>query len=194
MVLMPQVLDASHGSVARKAYRDPARQHPRFGAAGTGSVTHGDDGWRRLCEQHAEPLLTFAVRLTGGDHVRAEAIVQRTLLLAWRNADRLGAIGAVRPWLMTTARRVALGQETAVQEMLRAMGDAGRRDNLGRVEAALGRLAPEQRAALAQACVDRQTVNAAARSAGVSTGVIKFRVFEALETIRSSVPQRELAH
>jgi|SRR5690349_8705957 len=177
---MQQVLNASHG-----------RQRTRFGAAGMGSVTQRDDGWRRLCELHAKPLLTFTLRLTGGDRVRAEAIVDRTLVLAWRNADRLGAIGAVRPWLMTTARRVALGQETAVQELLYAMDDAGRRSDLVQV---LGRLAPEQRAALAEVCVGRKTVSAAARTAGVSTRVIKSRVFEALETIRVSMPQRELAH
>jgi RNA polymerase sigma-70 factor, ECF subfamily len=183
MALMQQVLNASQG-----------RQHAHFGASGRGSVTHRDDGWRRLCELHTEALLTFTLRLTAGDQVRAEAIVQRTLLLAWHNADRLGAIGALRPWLMTTARRVAAGQETAVRDLLYAMDDAARGNSVVRVEAVLGRLAPEQRAALAEVCGDRKTVSAAARSAGVSTGVIKFRVFEALETIRSSMPQRELAH
>jgi RNA polymerase sigma-70 factor (ECF subfamily) len=166
----------------------------RFGAVGMGSVTQGDDVWRRLCQLHATPLLTFTLRLAGGNQARAEAITQQTLLLAWRNADRLGAIGALRPWLMTTARRIAAGQETAVRDMLVAMVDTGREADLLRVEAALGRLAPEQRAALAEVCVDHKTVSAAARSAGVSTSVIKSRVFQALETIRSSVSQRELAH
>ncbi len=184
---MQQVLNASQRN-------DGAHRHGRIGAAGMGSVTQGDDGWHRLCHLHAESLLTFTLRLTGGNRMRAEAIVQQTLLLAWRNADRLGAIAALRPWLLTAARRVAAGQETAVQDMLFAMDGAGREDNLVRVEAALGRLAPEQRAALAEVCVLRTTVNAAARSAGVSTGVLKSRVFQALETIRSSVPQRELAH
>jgi len=177
---MQQVLNASQG-----------RQHARVGAVGRGSVTHRDDAWRRMCELHTEPLLAFTLRLTGGDRARAEAIAQRTLLLAWHNADRLGAIGGLRPWLMTTARRVAAGQETAVRELLYAMEDAARGNNLVQV---LGRLAPEQRAALAEVCGERKTVSAAARTAGVSTRVIKSRVFEALETIRSSMPQRELAH
>jgi RNA polymerase sigma-70 factor, ECF subfamily len=176
MVLMQQVLNASHA---------------RVGAASRGSVTHRDDDWCRLCELHTPSLLTFTLRLTGGDRVRAEAIAQRTLLLAWHNADRLGSTGAIRPWLMTTARRLAAGQETAVRDLLYAMDDAGRANNLAQV---LGRLAPEQRAALAEVCGDRKTVSAAARAAGVSTRVIKLRVFEALETIRSSMPQRELAH
>jgi RNA polymerase sigma-70 factor, ECF subfamily len=194
MVIMQQVHNASQRSVARKANHDPARQHGRFGAAGMGPVTQGDDVLRRLRQLHTRPLLAFTLRLAGGDQVRAEAIVQQTLLLAWRNADRLGAIETLRPWLMTTARRVAVGQETAVQNVLFAMDDAGRDDNLVRVEAALGRLAPEQRAALAEVCGGRKTISAAARSAGVSTGVVKSRVFQALETLRSSVWQRELAH
>jgi len=150
--------------------------------------------WRRLYQLHAESLLAFAMRLTGGDHERAEAIVQHTLRLAWRNADRLGAVGTLRPWLMTTARRLAAGDEAAVRDLLFAMDDAGRGDGRGLVEAALGRLAPEQRAALAEVCVGGKTVTAAARSAGVSTGVLKSRVFEALETIRWTAGQRELAH
>jgi RNA polymerase sigma-70 factor, ECF subfamily len=197
MVLMQQVLNASgrngQRSVARKANGDAGRRPGRLHAAGMGSVTQGDEVWRRLCQLHTEPLLTFTLRLTGGDQVRAEAIVRQTLLLAWRSADRLGAIGTLRPWLMTTARRIAAGQHTAVEEMLFAMDDAAREDNRLRVEAALERLAPEQRAALAEVCGGRKSVTAAARSAGVPTGVMKSRVFQALETIRWSVPQRELA-
>jgi DNA-directed RNA polymerase specialized sigma24 family protein len=82
-----------------------------------------------------------------------------------------------------TARRVAASQETAVQEVLFARRD----DNLMRIEAALGRLAPEQRAALAEVCGGRKSVSAAARSAGVSTDVFKTRVFLALRTLRSTV-------
>jgi DNA-directed RNA polymerase specialized sigma24 family protein len=194
MVIMQQVLNAGQRTVAGKTDRGPARQHGRFGATGMGSVTQGNDGWRRLRQLHATPLLAFTLRLAGGDQVRAEAIVQHTLLLAWRNADRLGEIGTLRPWLMTTARRVAAGQEAAVHELLFAMDDAGREDNLARVEAAVGRLAPEQRAVLAEVHAGRRSVSAAARSAGVSTGVVKSRVFQALETLQPSVWQRRPAH
>jgi RNA polymerase sigma-70 factor (ECF subfamily) len=179
MVLMQQVLNAT----GRNSQRNVAV-----------SVTQSDDEWLRLCQQHTRPLLTFTLRLTGGDQERADAIVQQTLLLAWRNADRLGSMSALRPWLRTTARRVAAGQEAAVQQTLFAMEDAGRPDNRGRVAAALERLAPEQRAALAEACLARKTVGAVARSAGVSTRVIKVQVFQALEAIRRSVPQGQPVH
>jgi DNA-directed RNA polymerase specialized sigma24 family protein len=85
----------------------------------------------------------------------------------------------------TTTRRVAASQETTVQDVLFARRD----DNLMRIDAALGRLAPEQRAALAEVCGGRKSVSAAARSAGVSTAVFKTRVFLALRTLRSTVAQ-----
>lgn len=191
---MQQVLNTSQRNVTRTANREPARRHGRFGAVGMGPVTQGDDVLRRLSQLHAKPLLAFTLRLAGGDQVRAEAMARQTLLLAWHNADRLGAIEALRPWLMITARRVAAGREIAVQEVLFAMDDAWRAENLMRVKAALERLAPEQRAALAELCADRKTVSAASRSTGVSTAVIKSQVFQALETLRSSVRLRDLAH
>src|SRR5689334_14965243 len=120
MVLMQQVLTASRRNVNPKATQG------------------GDQVWRRLYQLHAKSMLTFAMRLTGGDEVRAEAIVQHTLRLAWRNADRLGAVGTLRPWLMTTARRLAAGDEAAVRDLLFAMEDAGRGDRRELV-AALGR-------------------------------------------------------
>jgi RNA polymerase sigma-70 factor, ECF subfamily len=185
MVIMQQVLTASQRNVARK--RPAARERWRSGTMGVGPVTQGDDVLRRLYQLHTEPLLAFTLRLAGGDEALAEAIMQQTLMLAWRNSDRLGPIETLRPWLMATARRVAVGQEGAVRAGLRAMDDAGRDDNLARVEVALGHLAPEQRATLAEVCAGRQTVGAAARSAGVSTAMVKSRVFRALETLRSSV-------
>src|SRR3954467_14520470 len=44
-----------------------------------------DSALRALYEQHAAPLLAYAVRLSGGDRGRAEDIVQETLLRAWRH-------------------------------------------------------------------------------------------------------------
>ena len=141
---MQQVLTASRRNsqhsvapTARPVHRDPAGQHRRPGAVGMGTATQGDAGWRRLCQLHSAPLLTFTLRLTGGDRRRAEAIVEHTLQLAWRHADRLAAGAALRPWLISTARRVAAGQETTVQAVLTAMDDAGRPANRVRVEAAL---------------------------------------------------------
>ena len=44
---------------------------------------------RLLYEQHAGALLSYALRLTGGDRGRAEDVVQETLLRAWRHPQAL---------------------------------------------------------------------------------------------------------
>src|SRR4051812_50111118 len=60
---------------------------------------------RSLYAEHAEGLLVFVLRLTGGDRQRAEDVVQETLLRAWRHAHELGANGqtSLRPWLVAGA-------------------------------------------------------------------------------------------
>jgi RNA polymerase sigma-70 factor, ECF subfamily len=187
---MQQVLNARQQNVARSA----ARQRPRFRAAGVGTMTQSDELWHQLCRWHTDALLTFALRLAGGDGRYAEAIVQQTLTLAWRNRDRLGPVEALRPWLLTTARRVAIGQAAVAEDVLYAADDATRDDNRARLEGALSRLAPEERAVLAEVCAGRKTISGAARSTGMSTGAAKTRVFEALEKLRWSVPQDQPVH
>src|SRR3954464_10385734 len=67
-----------------------------------------DSALRALYEQHAAPLLAYAVRLTGGDRGRSEDIVQETLLRAWRHPQALDPQrGPVRSWLFTVARNGA---------------------------------------------------------------------------------------
>src|SRR5213082_3488057 len=65
-----------------------------------------DAAVRLLYEQHAAPLLSYALRLTGGDRGRSEDIVQETLLRAWRHPQALDpSRGPVRSWLFTVAQR-----------------------------------------------------------------------------------------
>ncbi len=64
---------------------------------------------RALRDEHGEALYGHAVRLTGGDRSQAEDLVQETLLRAWRSPEALDPErGAVRSWLFTTARNVAI--------------------------------------------------------------------------------------
>src|SRR5262245_40675916 len=65
---------------------------------------------QHLYADHAGPLLTFVLRLTNGDRLRAEDVVQETILRAWRNAHKLSTCGdrSLRPWLVTVARRIAI--------------------------------------------------------------------------------------
>ncbi len=48
---------------------------------------------------HLDSLFTFALRLEGGHHERAEDLVQETCLQAFRNYDSLHSIEKMKPWI-----------------------------------------------------------------------------------------------
>jgi RNA polymerase sigma-70 factor (ECF subfamily) len=58
----------------------------------------------RLCEPLRPDLYRFAFWLARDPSV-AEDVVQETLLRAWRSLDALTDDGAIKPWLLTIARR-----------------------------------------------------------------------------------------
>lgn len=60
--------------------------------------------FERLCEPLRTDLYRFAFWLARDPSV-AEDVVQETLLRAWRSLDALTDDGAVKPWLLTIARR-----------------------------------------------------------------------------------------
>jgi RNA polymerase sigma-70 factor (ECF subfamily) len=63
---------------------------------------------RALHEEHAGALWSYALHLTSGDRIRAEDVVQETLLRAWRSTAVLDqSQGSARAWLFTVARRIA---------------------------------------------------------------------------------------
>src|SRR5437660_953892 len=83
-----------------------------------------DEVLRVLFEQHAAPLLSYALRLTSGDRGRAEDIVQETLLRAWRHPQALDPErGPVRSWLFTVARNVAVDAHRARRARPPEVGD-----------------------------------------------------------------------
>jgi len=60
--------------------------------------------FERLCEPMRADLYRFAFWLARDASV-AEDVVQETLLRAWRSLESLSDDGAVKPWLLTIARR-----------------------------------------------------------------------------------------
>ena len=60
--------------------------------------------FERLCEPLRTDLYRFAFWLARDPSV-AQDIVQETLLRAWRSLEALTDDGAVKPWLLTIARR-----------------------------------------------------------------------------------------
>src|SRR4051794_29960832 len=66
---------------------------------------------RTLYSEHATALWSFVVPLVGGDRVRAQDVVQETMLRAWRRPEVLAqAHGSVRPWLFTVARNIVVDE------------------------------------------------------------------------------------
>src|SRR3954454_10417366 len=83
-----------------------------------------DSALRLLYEQHAGPLLSYALRLTGGDRGRSEDIVQETLLRAWRHPQALDPErGPVRSWLFTGPRNGAVAPPRARRPPPQEVGD-----------------------------------------------------------------------
>ncbi len=66
---------------------------------------------RALNDRHAHALWSHIVRLNGGDRVKAQDVVQETMLRAWRNENVLEqADGSQRGWLFTVARHIVIDE------------------------------------------------------------------------------------
>jgi len=161
-----------------------------------------DAALRLLFEQHAGPLLAYALRLTGGDRGRSEDVVQETLLRAWRHPEALDSDrGPVRSWLFTVARNVAVDAHRARRARPTEVGD----DALAVVPAvdemeqaldrwliadALATLSPDHRAVLVETYYRGRSVADAAGVLGIPAGTVKSRTFYALRALRLALEER----
>ncbi len=169
---------------------------------GVPGATADDRLLRALWAEHASPLLSFALRLTGGDRGWAEDIVQETLLRAWQHPQALDpARGPLRPWLLTVARRIAIDEHRARQARPPETGDeallnlAGE-DDIDRaleswlVADALASLSPAHREVLLETYYCGRSVSQAADVLGVPAGTVKSRTFYALRALRLALEER----
>lgn len=162
--------------------------------------THRDEILRQIMREHREMLMSYCIRLTGGDRQLAEDVVQETFIRAWQRADRLtDELGSVRGWLKQVAHNIAVDQHRAARRrpqetVLDAVAEPPGTDDdtpgvLNRMvlDRALHTLPDEHRTALVETFLrDRTAVQAASRL-GVPAGTVKSRVFYGLRRLRDTI-------
>jgi RNA polymerase sigma-70 factor (ECF subfamily) len=147
--------------------------------------------------EHARALWGYALRLTGGNHARAEDVVQETLLRAWRSPRVLGGTtGATRAWLFTVARNLVIDEwrsgrgrrEVLAAEPPEPRESAGpSTDDLLEswlVADALERLSAQHREVILLCYFRGRSVAEAARLLQVPEGTVKSRTYYALRSLR----------
>jgi RNA polymerase sigma-70 factor (ECF subfamily) len=167
-----------------------------------GTGTADDELIRALWDEHAASLLSYALRLTGGDRGRAEDVVQETLLRAWRNPPRVDPERpSLRPWLLTVAHHVAIDEHRARQARPHEVGedalvalavddDIDRTLETWLVAEALMSLTPAHREVLVETYYRGRSVAEAASVLRIPPGTVKSRTFYALRSLRVALEER----
>jgi RNA polymerase sigma-70 factor, ECF subfamily len=155
---------------------------------------------RALHDEHAGALWSYVVSLIGGDHARAQDVVQETLLRAWRHPSVLDqSTRSARGWLFTVARNLVIDesrsghrrQEVAAELLPEPAGD----DDTDRVlqawlvAEALRKLSEAHRQALVECFYRGHSVVEVAARLGVPAGTVKPRLHYGLRALRLALEE-----
>lgn len=158
------------------------------------------DLMRALHDEHAAALWSFALRLTGGDHARAQDVVQEALMRAWRHPEVLDpARGSARAWLFTTARRIVIDEwrRAEVRPLVYTdqLPEIVSPDSVDvalqawLIEDALAALSAAHRDVLVECFLRGRSVAEAARILGVAPGTVKSRTHYALRALKLALAE-----
>lgn len=169
------------------------------------TLVHLDDDQllRTLHDEHAHALWTYVVGLTRGDRVRAQDVVQETLLRAWRTPSVLDqSHGSARGWLYTVARRIVIDDwrtsrnhhelvtdEVPERPSSELDGVATRTVDRQLVVAALRTLSEEHRDVVLECYFRGSTVVEASETLGIPPGTVKSRTHYALRALRLAIDE-----
>lgn len=154
---------------------------------------------RVLYEIHSDALVRAFLHWTRGDRQAAEDLMQETMLRAWRNLDKLYTDPvALRPWLLTVGRRIAIDTLRArAARPAETMGDSFERmlspEPYGRIldrsiiRELLSGLSVDHRTALIHVYVHDLTVPQTALVLGIPEGTVKSRLHNALRSLRAAL-------
>ncbi len=145
-----------------------------------------DAEFRNLILNVLPSLRAFAISLTN-DPIRADDLVQETLVRAWSHADRFEAGTNINAWLFTilrnlfhseyrTRKREVEDPDGSYAERLRSAPEQQGHLDIQDLRVALARLPVEQREALILVGAEGLSYEEAAEICGCAVGTIKSRV------------------
>jgi RNA polymerase sigma-70 factor (ECF subfamily) len=176
-------------------------------AAALARARQGDsDAFRALVELHAKAAFSLAYRLTG-DERDAEDVVQESFIRAYRQLGRFESRSNFGTWLhrivvncsMDALRsRHARREEKTVEpsadlsEVLASGGPSpellARSEEIRRrVEASMGALTPQERAAFTLRHWEGRSIDDIGKALGLQTSAAKHAVFRAVKKVRAAL-------
>ncbi|MGW1563641.1 sigma-70 family RNA polymerase sigma factor [Streptomyces sp. NPDC002144] len=164
-----------------------------------GSVEVRERAMRVLFDDHGTDLYNYVLRLLGGDHHRAEDLVQEALLRCWRTQSMDGS-ESLRPWLFRVARNLVIDDyRLRMTRPQKVDGTAwldellAKRDDLDVLlssmilREAFKSLSIKHREVLYETYYTGRTTREVALVLGIPAGTVKSRLYHAVRALRMAL-------